>query len=110
MNYIERIREKLQEKLNFSEDYIGLLDVYALLVLVKGEYCTSKDVHDAWSVWQNGIDKNHQSLIPFYGLKEKVRKLDDKYRDLIIRVSKSIKGPHCSCGEDENQDCSNCPE
>ncbi len=50
MNYIDEIKNELQSEFNFSEEYIGLLDVYALLVLIKGEKCTNEDVHDAWSI------------------------------------------------------------
>ena len=88
MNYIEKIKQELQKEYNFPEEYIGLLDFYAILVLIKGKDCTNKDVHDVWSVWQNNVDKDHRSLIPFNELTQVVQDLDSKYRDVIIKISK----------------------
>ena len=87
MNYIEKIKQELDKELNMGEAYKGLLDVYALLVLTKGKECTNKNVHDAWSIWQNNIDKKHRSLIPFHELTKEVQDLDIKYRDAIIKVA-----------------------
>jgi len=88
MNYIEEIKKALDKELNMGEEYKGLLDVYALLVFVKGEECTSRDVHNAWSVWQNKTEPDHRSLIPFDDLTKEVQDLDDEYRDAIIKVAK----------------------
>ncbi len=88
MNYIQKIKQDLQKEYNFPEEYIGLLDVYALLVLIKGEKCTNEDVHDAWSIWQNKTQPEHRSLIPFNELTKEVQDLDTEYRDAIIKVSK----------------------
>jgi len=87
MNYIEKIKKELDKELKMNKPYQGLLDVYALLVLVKGENCNNEDVHDAWSVWQNLKDKEHRSLIPFDELTREVQDLDTKYKDAIIKVA-----------------------
>lgn len=87
MNYIEEIKGELNEELKMEEPYLGLLDVYALLVLIKGKDCTSEDVHNAWSVWQNKTRPNHPSLIPFCELTKEIQELDDKYRDAIIKIA-----------------------
>jgi len=85
MNYIEKIRKGLHTEL--GEISFDLLDLYILLVLVKGKECKNQDVHDAWSVWQDGLDPGHKSLIPFGQLTKEVQDLDTKYRDAIIKVS-----------------------
>jgi len=91
MNYIQEVKEMLDEKLKMSgTEYEDLLEVYTLLVLIKGIDCTNEDVHDAWSVWQNKIDPTHQSLTFFEGLTEEVQELDSKYRDAIITVSNNL--------------------
>ena len=86
MNYIEKIKKELQKEFNFSKEYIGLLDYYALLVLVKGKNCTNEDVHDAWSIWQNRTNPKHKSLKPFNELTKKIQKLDTKYKDVISKL------------------------
>jgi len=90
-NYIEKIRIKLDKELQMGDDYKDLLDIYVLLVLVRGAFCTNKDVHNAWSVWQNKTQPNHRSLIHFERLKKEVQDLDTKYRDAIIKVDKLNK-------------------
>ena len=91
MNYIQKIKEELNNKLKMGEKYKDLLDVYALLVLVKGTKCTNEDVHDAWSVWCNLREPTHRSLIPFDKLTKEVQDLDSKYRDEIISVARVMK-------------------
>lgn len=83
MNYIDKIKVELDKELQMPKEYNGLLDVYALLVLVKGKDCTNEDVHDAWSIWQNKTAPEHRSLIPFKELTKEVQDLDTKYRDVI---------------------------
>lgn len=70
--------------------YEELLEVYALLVLVVGEDCTNKHVHDAWAVWSNILDSKHRSLIPFEQLTKEVQDLDEPYRQAIIKVAKLL--------------------
>jgi len=91
MNYIETIKKQLDKELTMGPDYKDLLGHYAVLVLIKGEECTNEDVHDAWSAWQNDIDPEHKSLIPFDELTKEVQDLDSEYRDAIIKVSKILK-------------------
>lgn len=90
MNYIDNIKSKLQEKFEFSGEYIGLLDEYSLLVATVGENCTNENVHDAWSVWQNRTNSIHRSLIPYSELTKEVQDLDTQYKEVIIAVSRDI--------------------
>jgi hypothetical protein len=85
-NYVQKIKDALKE-LHPQMDS-ELLDVYALLVLVKGEDVTLKDVHDAWSVWKNNIRPDHRSLIEFDELTPEVQALDQRYADSIETVAK----------------------
>jgi hypothetical protein len=89
INYIDDIVNKLAKLM--ANCPIELLDVYALLVLIKGTDTTSKNVHDAWSVWQNNINPKHKSLMPFEALPPEIQELDDKYRDAIHAVSREIE-------------------
>ena len=88
MNYIERIKENLEEELHMEgSKYEGLLDVYALLVFTVGEDCTQKHIHDAWSIWQSRTQPKHRSLIPFEELTKEVQDLDEPYRQAVIKVA-----------------------
>lgn len=86
MNYIEEIRNRLSVELGKP---LGdpLMDLYTLLVLVKGEAVTLEDVHDAWAVWKDRIRPDHHSLIPFGELSERVQGLDQHYADAIARTA-----------------------
>ena len=44
MNYIDEVKEELSKHIRVGK---GLMNVYSLLVLVKGTDTTLKDVHDA---------------------------------------------------------------
>lgn len=93
MNYIDVIKEELTKHLRIGK---GLQNVYALLVLVKGEDVTLKDVHDAWSVninltWDVAQYGPHRSLIPFDELSPEVQAKDQNYVDGIIAATKALK-------------------
>lgn len=64
-----------------------LLDLYALLVLVRGMLCTLPDVHEAWAVWTLRERPDHRSLIPFDDLTPEVQALDGVYRDAIVAAA-----------------------
>lgn len=87
-NYIQQVKDALSE---FHPSLAPeLLDAYALLVLVRGEDVTLKDVHDAWSVWKNNIRPDHRSLIPFEELSPEVQAMDEKYAN-SIRIVATIR-------------------
>lgn len=85
-NYVQKIKDALKEFHPRMDS--ELLDVYALLVLVKGEDVTLKDVHDAWSVWKNNIRPDHHSLIEFDELTREIQELDRKYAESIALVAR----------------------
>jgi len=84
MNYIQELQSELSKKIDVEKE---LLDLYTLLVLVKGPMCTCKDIHDAWSIWQNSTMPLHKSLIRFEELDADVQNLDIEYRDAVIEVA-----------------------
>lgn len=87
-NYIQQVKSALSEfHPNIAPE---LLDVYALLVLIKGEAVTLEDVHDAWSVWKNQHRSDHWSLIPFNELSEEKQIKGQKYVK-SIRIVASIR-------------------
>jgi hypothetical protein len=87
-NYIQQVMSALSEfHPNLAPE---LLEMYALLVLVRGEGVTLKDVHDAWSVWKNQHRPDHHSLIPFEQLSPVVQAMDEKYAK-SIRIVASIR-------------------
>lgn len=93
-NYIQTVEDKLEERLKMrGTPYEGLLQVYALLVFVAGERCTKRNIHDAWSGWQNLTNPEHRSLIPFDDLTREVQRLDEEYRLAVVAVAKEIASP-----------------
>lgn len=91
-NYVRKIVKLLDEELRMPVEYIELLDVYSLLVLTVGEKCTKRNVHDAWSIWQNKIMPDHKSLIPFEELTGEIQNLDEQYRVAIVKVAHGLNG------------------
>lgn len=91
-NYIDDVKEELLKHVQIGK---GLQNVYALLVLVKGQDVTLKDVHDAWAVninqtWDFEKNGNHYSLIPFEELKQDVAEKDQKFVDAIKETAKAL--------------------
>jgi hypothetical protein len=82
-NYVDAVKKHLSKALADENLDSELLDLYALLVMVRGGHVTYEDVHDAWSIWQSNTDVGHPSLIPFDQLSEEVQKLDGKYAKAI---------------------------
>ncbi|MCX4809026.1 hypothetical protein OG601_47165 [Streptomyces sp. NBC_01239] len=91
MTYIDTARTALESRLPGQDD--ALLDLYALLVLVKGEEVTLQDVHDAWAVWRSRTAPNHKSIMPFDQLTLSVQKLDQTYADAIAATRAALAEP-----------------
>ncbi len=91
MNYVEAIENLLDKELKMKgTKYDDLLSLYSLLVMTVGKNCTQKNIHDAWSLWQNKQYKDHKSLLPFDELTKEVQDLDETYRMSVVNVSKFI--------------------
>jgi len=84
MNYIEKVKKSLGEKIDVEND---LLDLYTLIVFLKGETATLKDIHDAWAIWRNNTKPDHKSIIPFEELSLEVQEMDREYTEAIQLTS-----------------------
>ncbi len=85
MNYIDTVKTELGARLDIEND---LLDLYTLLVFVKGENCTLEDIHDAWAIWENNTNEKHKSIVPFKELSKDVQELDREYMEQVRIVAK----------------------
>ncbi|CAB4151147.1 hypothetical protein UFOVP585_1 [uncultured Caudovirales phage] len=90
-NYIDKVKTELLKHIKVGT---GLQNTYALLVLVKGENVTLKDVHDAWAVsinqtWDHELNGAHRSLIPFEDLSPEIQAKDQPFVDAIIKTAQS---------------------
>ena len=90
LNYVDEALELLIAEIPGMPD--ELLDVYVLLVFVKGTATSLEDVHDAWAIWKNRSIPNHKSLIPFDELTKEVQELDRKYMNAIRKVAAKLNG------------------
>jgi hypothetical protein len=81
MNYVGEVFYTLKMQLPGCAE--ELLDLYTLLAMTTGEDTTLENIHDAWAVWQNGIDPQHRSLVPFEELSKPVQELDRKYMEAV---------------------------
>lgn len=89
MNYIDKAKNLLESKIKVSKN---LLNLYLLLVFVKGENTTLKDVHNAWAIDKNRTFPEHWSLKPFEELTIEVQEKDREYQQAIIDTAKELKG------------------
>jgi hypothetical protein len=94
VNYVEAIRRELAAevtRLSGGEWDIAetptLLDSYALLVLTVGVDVTQEHIHDAWSLWSNGIGPEHRYLVPFAELPRAVQDQDQMGLDAVYMVA-----------------------
>ena len=93
MNYIDEVKEELAKHIRVGK---GLMNVYSLLVLVKGTDTTLEDVHDAWAVnindyWDKETNGEHFSMVPFNDLKPETAAKDQKFVDAIHKTTKALK-------------------
>lgn len=89
MNYIEEIMQELFKELPDCPP--ELISYYTLLAYVKGTETTMRDIHDAWSIWQNEFkDPKHPSLIPFGLLPKEKQELDQPYMEAVKKVVKRM--------------------
>lgn len=94
MNYVERIRRALATEVIYQSrgrwditETPMLLDSYALLVLTVGTAVTREHVHDAWSLWSNGLGPTHRYLVPFTELPATIQDQDEIGRVAIRSVA-----------------------
>ena len=63
VNYAQEVLDELAKRLPDCDT--SLLELYALLALVRGGGTTLENVHDAWAVYRNRTRPDHPSLVPF---------------------------------------------
>jgi len=85
MSYADDARALLASRLDVEDE---LLDLYALLLLVRGEATTTEDVHDAWSLWRSRTDPQHRSVRPFAELSAEVQAMDEEYAEAIREAAR----------------------
>lgn len=87
MTYIDelaaQLRDRLASELLPDEDTNLLMQLYALLALVKGTAVSNADVHDAWSLWTLQRDPEHRSLRPFEELDPATQAADEPFAEAI---------------------------
>ena len=86
-NYIEQVRADLAKRIDVETE---LLDLYTLLVFTRGTQTTWEDVHDAWAVWRNQTQPEHQSIAPFETLSKRVQEMDKEYADAIKATAMEV--------------------
>ena len=95
--YIDDVVERVAEKTGLKGK--GLVRLYALLVLIKGEDVTLSDIHDAWSVNMNYKEANppycyghdHLSIVPFDQLSKETQDRDVPYLEALKEVARELK-------------------
>jgi hypothetical protein len=93
MNYIDEVKHELANHIKVGK---GLMRVYSVLVLTKGEETTLKDVHDVWAVninenWDTDKLGDHWSVITFDQLSPETQAKDQGYVDGIRETARILK-------------------
>lgn len=94
--YIDKVVSEVSDKTHIKDK--RLVQLYSLLILIKGPNITLEDVHDAWSMNMNYKQRtdycyghDHKSLIPFNELTKDVQIKDQKYVNILNDIAKTIK-------------------
>ena len=73
-----------------DENVAGLLRLYAVLLMAKGESVNDVDVHNAWAAWMSGQNGEHQSLVGFSDLPDKVKAEDQVFTAAIRAAARDL--------------------
>ncbi|HUR49139.1 MAG TPA: hypothetical protein VMY88_06360 [Acidimicrobiales bacterium] len=92
-NYIAEVASAIQAQVPSSlhpdRDADLLFLLYAVLALSRGVETTGEDVHDAWAAWMTASDQEHEALVPFARLDDRVKQEDEPYVHAIRTVAAS---------------------
>lgn len=88
MTYLDEARDALDGELPGLHP--KLLDLYALLVHIKGLEVTCEDVHNAWATWTRPVDPRHRNMVPFDELEDWAQDKDQVYVDAIKAVAEKL--------------------
>lgn len=74
----------------------GQAELYALLLLAKGEHTTDSDAHDVWGLWRIATDPDNPLLVPWQQLPPDIRDRDRAFRDAVHRATRRFgrQQPH----------------
>ena len=94
--YIDKVVSLVEEKTGLKGK--GLIRLYALLVLIKGEDVTLQDIHDAWSMNMNYKEQNppycygheHTSIVPFDQLSKETQDKDIPFLEALQEVARLL--------------------
>jgi len=94
-SYITQARTALLDVMGETEDdhtsyEQRQLDLITLLVLVKGEECSAKDVYDAWAVARQREHPPGYDGLPPFNLLNDAEVLYVPYRDAIRMVARQL--------------------
>jgi hypothetical protein len=93
MTYIDelaaRIRAEVARDVGVPDDSDGLFRLYALLARAKGAAVTARDVHDAWVIWMQGQDEDHDALVPFEELDRETQAEDSPF---VLAIRSALAG------------------
>lgn len=98
ITYVDKVAALVAERTGLKGK--GLIQMYTLLVLVKGTAITLEDIHDAWSVNMNYKEANppycyghdHLSIVPFADLSKETQQRDEPFAAALIQIAKEIQG------------------
>jgi hypothetical protein len=94
MSYLDDIaalvKDEVPVEVGIPEEADHLFVLYAVLVRVRGQATTARDVHDAWSAWMRTKDPAHESLVPFEQLPPDVQAEDEPFVEAIRAVASRI--------------------
>lgn len=89
---VDAIRAQLSHEDLPGEDADSLLVAYALVLLLRGQSTSDRDIHDAWAAWRTLNGAEHADLVPFEDLDETTRHKDTKYAAAVRRAAEALKG------------------
>jgi len=90
MMYFDEIAEILTSYEVMQGLPAGLIRLYVLLVLVRGEDVTLADVHDAWCAYYTDRTPAHPCLVPFDQLSPLMQEREQPYADAIAQAARRV--------------------
>lgn len=65
--------------------------LYAVLMNVKGEKVTARDVHEAWTAWMELRGQTHESMKPFAELSPDIQAEDEPFARAIRTTAQQLQ-------------------
>jgi len=95
MNYLQSIAERIKsgvpvEVLPSVPNTDLLFNLYAVLLLAKGNEVSMEDVHNAWAAWMCQENPSHDAIKPFVELDEKAQQQDKPFVEAITKAAQDM--------------------